>query len=831
MARVLAKYTPKKKIKRKAGKATKAPKRKQTKKAPKKPKISRASIPKPVLPKVDVKKLKKTKDVDASLVDPTYSTNVNYQRAYEHRKAQAAREIQPLPVETIDWDVRLACKHDFKLFCETYGKAVFFLPWSEPQLKCIEKLETVCTNSGVKHAFAMPRGGGKTAICRLAIIWCTAYGHKRYPIFIGSRQDASEQTLDFIKRYWFANPLLLRDFPEIAYPIFRIENRFHMAKGQLYNNELTSIQWGSDAIRYPSLILPRDVSDFYRSYDPKSVQYIKDRRQWTPVSSGIKIECAGIDGSIRGKAEVNPITLEQMRPDLALLDDVQKDQKADSPIMCEKMTILIDGAIRGLAGPEEGLSCLMPCTVIREGDVSDTYLTPTKKPEWQGERTKMVTSWPPGITDHEITMEHEPSKRWNEYTEIRRKSLRLHGDISLATNYYQTHQKVMDENFVCTWKERFVKKGKNAEISAQQNAINLRLENPITFPSEYQNIGRIEDKNLVQMITADQLKQRTVHLHRFQVPLDTQYISTFIDVQDEMFFYATLAVSPDFTGIITDYGTYPEVKAPFFQKSQTQAWNMCSRDFFKAYPEYKNRALTVRGGKPKAPLDEKIRYGLEQCIKYLKTKRYVKDDEQKTELLCNKFAIDARWGQAADSILRFIREYNDPNLLAYLGFSISPVNKQLDEYTRTGQYRSWLFEDQVSPRVEKVKWCLRPGKDGRPYIFADVDLLKDFVMSRLGVAPGARGSICLFHQEPDLHSLFASHVCSSEYPEPIEGRGVKKNKWLMRDGRPDNDWLDCLVGAAALCTFQGAFIHHGTDKSPQKIKRSLSSLHRRKRAS
>lgn len=670
---------------------------KPSKKSSKASKSSKKPLPKPkpsikaddsrnrLTAKVTPKALKKISEIDNKVIDPRYSANVNYQAAYEHRKAQAAREIAPLPIETIDWETRLACKWNFRLFCETYGKAVFFLDWSVPQLKCIEKVETVCTNSGVKHAFAMPRGGGKTAICRLAIIWCTAYSHKKYPIFIGSRQDAAEQTLDFVKRYWFSNPLLLRDFPEIAYPIYRIENRFHMAKGQLYEGELTSIEWGSDSVRYPCLVLPPDIAAWYYDNDPDSVMQIPESGKWTSTASGIKIECAGIDGSIRGKAEVNPITLEQMRPDLALLDDVQKDQKADSPVMCEKMILIIDGAIRGLSGPEEGLSCLMPCTVIREGDVSDTYLQPQKKPEWQGERTQMVTSWPEGVTDHEITMETESSQRWNEYQEIRRKSLRLHGDISLATKYYGDHQKIMDKAFHCTWRQRFVKKGKNAEISAQQNAMNLRFENPVTFPSEYQNIGRVEAKNLVQMITAAQLQERMIHLHRFEVPLDTQYISTFIDVQDEILFYATIAVSPDFTGIITDYGTFPETKAFQFSKNQTQGWNMLSRDFFKAYPQYRDRALTVRGGKPKAPLDEKIRFALEQCLAYLKTKRYIKDGQEKEVLKCSKYAIDARWGQASDSILRFIREYNDPNLLAFLGFSISPVNKQLDEYTQIGR--------------------------------------------------------------------------------------------------------------------------------------------------
>jgi len=817
----VAKKTPKRVPKKTTKKPTAKRSTKVAKKTPKK-KRDTTNIRERVKAKITGYKKEKAHSEDA------YYRSLEQQRRYLQKRTMGNRDIAPLPLDTIDWELRNSCKYDFKRFCETYGQTVFFLDWSEPQLGCILKAEAVCLNSGTKHAFAMPRGGGKTALSRMAVIWATAYAHKRYVVFIGSREDAAVQTLDFIKRYWFANALLLRDFPEIAYPIVCIENRYHLAKGQLFDGENTSIQWASDTVRYPSILLPENAVETYKSNDEDSVIWIPQIRRYMTASSGIKIDCAGIDGAVRGKAEVHPLTLEQMRPDLALLDDVQKDQKAESPVSCEKMILLIDGAIKGLPGPEEGLSALMPCTVIREGDVSDTYLTPGKKPEWQGQRTRMVTSWPPGVTDHEVTMEYEPSQRWNEYDEIRKKSLRLKGNITLATDYYRKHRKVMDKDFHVTWTDRFIKEGENQEISAQQNAMNLRLENPVTFPSEYQNIGRVEAKNLVQMITAEQLRQRTIHVPKLSVTLDTQYISTFIDIQDEILFYATLAVSPDFTGVFTDYGTWPHVTSRQFTKNQTQGWNLLSREFFKAYPSYKDKALTVRGGKPKAPLDEKIRYALEQCVSELQAKRYIKDDGNQTELSCHKYAIDARWGQASDTIQRYIRENNDPNVMSYFGFSVSPVNKQLEEYTRTGQYRSWLFEDQVSPKVEKVKWVMRPGKDGRPYMFADVDVLKDFLMARLAVAPGSRGSISLYHDIPDNHSLFSNHICSSEYPEPIEGRGIKKNKWLVRDGRPDNDWLDCAVGCIALCSLQGAFIRHGKDAAPQKIKRSLSKMYSRK---
>lgn len=743
---------------------------------------------------------------------------------YKKAKGMSIRDIAPLPLgglakegwEPINWERRNACERNLKLFAESYLPNVFYLGWSEDQLKCIRKVENVFLEGGM-FALAMPRSGGKTAICRAGMIWGTAYGHKRFPYFVGSTQPKAIQTLEFVKLYWYRSKNLRQDFPEIGWSIWKLENRFHLARGQLYRGQPTLVEWGGEAVRYPCLLLPKeDVAGYPESFLIWSEEY----QAYYTKNAGVMIATAGIDGSIRGEAEVHPITLEQPRPDVVLLDDVQKDQKAESPAACEKMERLIDGAIQGLAGPGNHIAALMPCTVIADGDVADTYLDRMKKPEWKGERCQLVTSWPPGITDFEIGMDTEPGKAWNHYAELRKQSLRLYEDLRLATEYYLANRAVMDEGFVVSWVDRFDPK---TEISAQQHAMNLRLKSPITFPAEYQNRGKKLAKDGPLLVSPGQVAEKTIAIERSHLPVGTQFLTAFLDVQDEILFYTVFGCEPDFTGVFCEYGTWPEVGTRYFTKNQAQGWGLLSREFWKAYPQHRDKGYITEGGKIKPPLEAKIYHALTQASRWLLSREFTRMDEHQTPMTIQALGVDTRWGQASDAIKRFCREVGRREVIPYHGQAIPPTNKQLEEYTRT---KGWLFEDQINPQTKEVRWVLRPDPTGQYQLMADVDRMKDFLMARLASPPGSSGSISLYQASPEAHEMFSQHLAGSEYPEPVTARGLTKNKWRERDGRPDNDWLDCAVGCLVLASRLGASlranpegktVRNMTDRTPRRL--------------
>lgn len=791
--------------------------------------------------------------------------------AYNKTVNLSGRDIAPLPVERlvdggkvlqegINWDRRLSCKGDLERFGKTYMPNVFYFDTSKDQKKAVKKIETVFLYNDM-FALAMPRGGGKTAWCRAGLLWGTAYGYKTFAYFVGSTDPKAVQTLSFIKMYWYSNPLLRQDFPEIAYPVYKLENRHHLANGQLFYGRPSYIHWGSDTLRYPCLLLPEHVAQTYYDYDPSSLAYFKEegqntKRVWhepypdnevirelppknklplglyTTAACGTMFATAGIDGSIRGEAEVHPIFLEQPRPDVVLLDDVQKDQKADSPAQCDKLLRLIEGAVTGLSRPGEHISALFPCTVIREGDVADTILDPTKKPEWRGERCAMVLSWPPGITDFEITNDTPSAELWNKYAELRKESLRVYEDLRLCKALYEANREVMDLNFECSWLERYTKAGKdvkegNVELSANQHAMNLRLALGPMFAPEYQNRGRKLSTEGEIMITAGALTERTSGLERGECGADYEIVTAFIDVQNEMLFWGIVGMNNDYTGSVLDYGHWPPVNSAYFTKSQTESWSMMTRSFFKVYPEYADKAVVNNRGKARAPLEAKIYYALSRLVPQLLAREFVRQDQHKKVMKIDKLAIDTRWGQASEAIKRYIRESGIRELVPYYGQSLPPTHRQFEEYERrTG----WLFEDQRHPDVREAKWCIKPNADGMFYMASDVDRMKDFLFARLSTPAGAAGSLTLFNAPAEQHQMFADQICNSEYPEPLIARGKLKNQWKEREGQnQDNEGLDILCGCLALASLQGASLKT-RDGEVVTIRRKLSEVRDRKRA-
>jgi hypothetical protein len=738
-----------------------------------------------------------------------------YKQEYSALRRDIVHQFDP---STINWDRRLACKHNFKLACETYFKGIFYSEWSKDQLYVLETLQDIFIDQGL-FAIVMPRGGGKTALCRASLMWGCAYGHKQFPYLIGSKQDKAKQSLNVIKLHFYTNTLLAEDFPEICTSVKKLSNRAHGAAGQTFMGVSTHIEWGALNIRLPSLQFDDETAEMFLRHDPESMIKVEETGTWIAKSSGINVACNGIDGSIRGEAEAHPILLSQPRPDVVLLDDVQKDQKADSPIAVQKLVDLIDGAVAGLAGPGRHISGMMPCTIASEGDAAAIYTDRQMKPEWRGKVFKMVQSWPPGITDTEMTLETEEGRLWNKYGEIRREALIQDGNFKKATAFYKKNRKKMDKDFKCSWETRYDDRN---ELSAQQHAMNLRFKNPATFAAEYQAVGKTRDPFRIFPIDLKSLIAKQAPTKRLIVPKGAQYLVSFIDIQDEILYYITCALEQDYTGVVIDYGTFPELPSKYFTNLQAIEWNLLSNKFFEVYPDLAKKATRTASGKRKAPIDAKIYWALAECHKYITNKVYMQLDPTSKQRYIDRLAIDIRWGKAQEGAKRFISDIQtktkSQRVLAYQGRSLAPHTKQFEEYTRT---KGWLFENEKDITIKQVKWCLKPSIDGTVVLDADVDRLKDFLIERLATPAGGKGSLSLYADTADKHTLLGTHILESEFPEEIQARGRKKNKWMIREGKPDNHWLDGLAGCMALGGLLGCCLNvtgHEETKTPKKLR-------------
>ncbi|MFV0442872.1 MAG: hypothetical protein ACK5Q5_04795 [Planctomycetaceae bacterium] len=151
----------------------------------------------------------------------------------------SGRDIGELPA-IADVTRRERCRLSLEAFCKTYNPDAFDLDWSSDQLKVIARIEEAVLQ-GALYAFALPRGGGKTTICRMACLWAISYGHCRYVFIIGANEKKAVENLDAIKVFMRFLPDYAADFPEITWPVQKLEGIANRAGGQLCSGQPTLI--------------------------------------------------------------------------------------------------------------------------------------------------------------------------------------------------------------------------------------------------------------------------------------------------------------------------------------------------------------------------------------------------------------------------------------------------------------------------------------------------------------------------------------------------------------------------------------------------------------
>jgi len=674
-------------------------------------------------------------------------------RARSAELSASGRDIGDIP-DVANPQRKARAKTDFRFFCEAYFPQTFSLPWSDDHLKVIAKIEQAVLRGGL-FAMAMPRGSGKTSLAETACIWAMLTGARGFVCLIGSDAGHARSMLESIKVEFETNDLLLADYPEAVFPIHALERIHNRAKGQLCNGLHTRIVWTADEIVLPTI--------------PDS------------EASGAIIRVAGIESRIRGM-KFKRADGRAVRPSLVVLDDPQTDESARSDPQTRARMDTLNGAILNLAGPGQKIAGVMPCTVIRPGDMADQILDRDKHPTWQGTRTKLIYSFPTN------------EKLWDQYAEIRADSFRNDGDGREATEFYRKHRQAMDAGAVIAWPERH----NSDELSAIQHAINLKLQDERAFWAEYQNEPLPENEGDADMLTAEQVASKTSGHARGEIPIGCNHLTMFIDVHGKALFHMVVAWEDNFTGCVIDYGAYPDQQRAYFTLRDVQK--------------------TLGRSAPGAGMEGAIYAGLEKLTGDYLAREWRRDDG--AMLRIERCLIDANWGQSTDVVYQFCRQSTHsaivmPSHGRYVGASSVPFS----EYKRK--------------RGERVghHWRI-PNTQGRRqvrHVVIDTNYWKSFVHTRLAVAMGDPGCLSLFGRQPTDHQLLAEHV-TAEYRVRTEARGRVVDEWKLRAGGPDNHWLDCLVGCAMAASVQGAVLP-GTDaKSPPSRQRvRLSELQGRSR--
>lgn len=657
----------------------------------------------------------------------SYEDRRNAERDRQAEQSLAGRDIGQLP-EVVNPDRKAACERNFQLFCESYFPETYALAWSPDHLKVIEKIETAALRGGL-FALALPRGSGKTTITESAALWSMLYGHREFVVLIGATESAALELLDSLKTELEVNERLAEDFPEVCYPVAQLEGIANRCAGQLYKGERTRITWTSNEIVLPTVEGSR--------------------------ASGIIVRVAGITGRIRGM-KFKRSDGRSVRPSLVIIDDPQTSESAGSLEQTRKRVRVLAGDILGLAGPGQKISGIMPCTIIRPGDMADIILNRNTHPDWNGEKTRMVYRFPTNM------------KLWEEYAEIRAEALRTEGNFQKATEFYLANREAMDAGAEVSWEARF----NHDEVSALQHAMNLKFQDEAAFQSEYQNDPLPDDTADDSLLSVDEICAKINGLARRRVPLKCDRLTMFVDVQKALLFYVVIAWAEDFTGAVIDYGSWPDQHRHEYSLADA---NPSIQTLF-----------------PKAGFEGALYAALSALTDECLGREWEREDG--AVLKIERALVDANWGQSTDVVYQFCRQSSHAGvILPSHGRYVGASSKPMTEYRK--QQGDRLGFNWMIPNVA--------GKRAIRHVIYDTNYWKSFIHARLAVPVGDKGSLTLYGRIPGAHQLFAEHL-TAEYRVKTQGRGRTVDEWKLKPQSHDNHFLDCVAGCAVCGSMLGA---------------------------
>ena len=657
----------------------------------------------------------------------SYEDRRNAERDRQAEQSLAGRDIGQLP-EVVNPDRKAACERNFQLFCESYFPETYALAWSPDHLKVIEKIETAVLRGGL-FALALPRGSGKTTITESAALWSMLYGHREFVVLIGATESAALELLDSLKTELEVNERLAEDFPEVCYPVAQLEGIANRCAGQLCKGERTRITWTSNEIVLPTIEGSK--------------------------ASGIIVRVAGITGRIRGM-KFKRSDGRNVRPSLVVIDDPQTSESAGSLEQTRKRVRVLAGDILGLAGPGQKISGIMPCTIIRPGDMADIILNRNTHPDWNGEKTRMVYRFPTNM------------KLWEEYAEIRAEALRTEGNFQKATEFYLANREAMDAGAEVSWEARF----NHDEVSALQHAMNLKFQDEAAFMSEYQNDPLPDDTADDSLLSVDEICAKINGLARWRVPLKCDRLTMFVDVQKALLFYVVIAWAEDFTGAVIDYGSWPDQHRHVYSLADA---NPSIQTLF-----------------PKAGFEGALYAALSALADECLGREWEREDG--AVLKIERALVDANWGQSTDVVYQFCRQSSHAGvILPSHGRYVGASSKPMTEYRK--QQGDRLGFNWMIPNVA--------GKRAIRHVIYDTNYWKSFIHARLAVPVGDKGALTLYGRIPGAHQLFAEHL-TAEYRVKTQGRGRTVDEWKLKPQSHDNHFLDCVAGCAVCGSMLGA---------------------------
>ena len=415
-------------------------------------------------------------------------------------------------IECDDPDQRAELEADDEAWILHFFPETFYLPFGEPHRELIAAVR-YAVDTGGRVALAAPRGMGKSAILWALSMKYASEQRARFPAYIPWAGPVVKRAMRFWKNCVSFNAEYARLYPEVAAP-------FAQARG--VSQRLLSLIWADDGSATGAQI---------RTTDGMIV---------LPDGIGV-IGSATVNGNPRGLNHPTE-TGEILRPDFAMLDDVQDKETARSERQTKDVIDVIDSDVMGMAGPGRKMPAALACTVLKRGDVASHYLG-DETPDWQSIRVQQIVEWP------------KNRELWDDWNVERLEGEVHHDGGARGIAFYNEHGDKLREGLEVSWEHRYdADKGQPDAYYAAM--LDFYQMGEAAFMAERQN-DPLEAETSVFDLTAKLILSRTSEVRvQGEVAADTAFITAATDVNHYGLHWAAIGFRGDMTGQVARYGVH-----------------------------------------------------------------------------------------------------------------------------------------------------------------------------------------------------------------------------------------------------------------------------------
>ncbi len=653
------------------------------------------------------------------------------------KKRASDRDIKiPIPKDSIR---RRDALQDGELFLTTYFPEVFFEPFTADRRDMHDSIVRAAMYGG-DQAIAGTRGEGKTKLAIYTALYLTLTGLAVFPIVIGKNQRKSESELRTVREKLQQSELLLQDFPEICQPFKAVGGWSSRARMQTVAGEFSRLELAADHLIYPTIGRHQLPDDW-----PEDIE---------PVSRGQILASIGIDGGIRGT------NYRDIRPDIAIIDDIEDRQAAESDAVIEKNEDIIEKDIAGLASSARRVARVFLCTIQNRKCIAFKFTDPKKKPSWKGKRYRKMIKRPDRMDLVQEYMTKRIERADND------------PDAREAFRFWHDNRAEIERDCIVSNASSFDgtihEDGEPLELSAIQSYFNKVADwGEEAVATEIDNDPPEEVGPQGSGLSWQMVAGRLSGLDRGQLPANASCVTAAIDLGKYLCHWVVIAWWKGAGGCVIDYGRAEVVgtdKGMDNQASEPQ--------IYKALLNWRDEILN---------------------------KKYV--DAAGSARKVDAVFVDS--GTFTDAAYQFVRDVNGTPFYVSKG-----IGNYRDKTTETDKIKPGNHFHAAYQETQGL-WLYE----------LNTDYWKQFIHERF-LTPTfdeqnflRRGALSLFNQPGDKkHTSYAQHIVAEELVSEFkEGKGLKTYWNVVSD---NNHWLDATYNAAAAASARGIYLLSPTPDTP-----------------